>query len=268
MSATVEIEKVSAIPCRGLCGLRLGADLAAIVAANYERPLELVMWEPVVNGKRFTKSLLRTAMANEMVIFKGAHRSRDDYLKELADDKLVSVDGFPLAAGMYGSLSQIDSANIGRPTSAPILVVQMRAGRTRAPAPGLSKMLGIYSEQGEASLQAVQALPVWMETRSFRWPPEDLFELTHSWMSERVRRADSAGLPPKVEPNISTFGTTTERPVEFKVEGETVWGILHEPVEVRNGLPTIVLLHAGDVSRSGFFYPQLARTYPKGAGSS
>lgn len=259
-AAVSQLEGISGLPCKGLIGLRLGADLAAAFLSRSERPLGLVMWEPIVSGRRYCNALLRTAMTNEMVVSKGEHRSRDELRRELRSGNSVSVDGFALTQSMYESLAEIDSELLPKPTSAPILIVHMRAGRTRAPSTRVTKLFEAYASSGDVRLENIDALPVWMETRYFKWPPDELYSTTLGWISDRH---PSPRTTPSVRDRPDAWiasSESTERTVHFKIDAFTLAGILHRPTEPRLDRPNIVLLHAGDVSRSGFFYPQLARS--------
>lgn len=262
--AVAELERISGMPCRGVIGLRLGADLAAIVASEFDRPLELVMWEPVVDGDRYRNSLLRTAMANEMVVSKGSHRSRNDFRRELEAGRSVSVDGFSMSPRMYDSLLRVKSAGLERSTSASTLIIQMTTARGRAPKRSVLKLYEVYTEGGLTRLESVQASPVWMETKSFRWSPDELFGKTLGWMEEREPESVTTGAPVGPASGSCRCGTSTERPIGFEVQGERVWGILHKASNPREGVSNIVMVAAGDVCRAGFFYPQLARNLAEG----
>lgn len=254
-----ELERMSGMPCRGLLGLRLGADLASICAANSDKPLDLVLWEPIVDGNKYRNSLLRLAMANELVNSSGPHRSRADFRRELAAGKTVSVDGFPLTAEMHEALATVDLSALGRPTSRPILVVQMKSGTNRPLKPAVTSLVESYSAEGDTDLRSVVEPLVWMRTKSYRWHLDDLFGQTLGWMAERIPPTCSNQTPSPTRSVRNEHRSAAERPVGFEVEGEWVWGILHEPFEPTEEAPAIVMASAGEACRSAFFYPRLAR---------
>lgn len=258
-SVTTELERISGMPCRGVFGLRLGADLAARFTAGFERPLNLVMWEPLIDGKKYRNSLLRTAVANELVNSNGPPRTRADFRRELAAGNNVSVDGFPLTPETYDAIAEISLPPLGRPTTRPIFIAQISTRRNQPLKPAIASLVDTYSEGGSVRLESVSEPPVWMKTKFYRWHLDELFEKTHSWMSEQ----SSEALPPLTSPpggmGESADDEVRARPIGFEVEGEKVWGILHEPAQPRDSAPTIVLVSAGEACRTAFFYPQLAR---------
>jgi alpha/beta superfamily hydrolase len=257
--AATELESVSGMPCGGVLGLRLGASLAAVFAATVQRKLDLALWEPVVNGRKYRNELLRTTMANEMVHSGGSHRSRDDYRRDLAEGRSIYVDGFAVARPMYDSLDTIDLITLGRPTSGRALIVQMRSGRGRAPAPAVANLFGIYSEGGAARLETAAVPPVWKETRTLRWQLDDLFSKTLGWFAETGPQPSSASAPLNMESEGHDNGSSSEIPVGFRVNGDRVWGILHKPTQPRKGVSNILFVPAGAACRSALFYPRLAR---------
>lgn len=259
--AVAELERLSGVPCKGLAGLRLGAGLAAIFAARTQLELDLVMWEPVIDGRKYRDSLLRTAMANELVNSGGLHKSRNDLRRELEAGRPVSVDGFALTAPMYDSLETLDLVALGRPTSAPVSVSQINSRSGRPPRPAFVELVRAYSKGGDARLETVQAPSMWLRTKSYRWRQDELFGKTLAWIRKSQSRFfDNSGPVTTMPGSIEVTGSI-ERPVGFDVAGERVWGILHDPQKPRKDAPTIVMVAAGALCRSGIFYTRLARDF-------
>ena len=257
--AVAELERLSGVACRGLAGLRLGAGLAAIFAARTRLELDLVMWEPVIDGRKYRDSLLRTAMANELVNSGGRHRSRNDLRRELEAGRPVSVDGFALTAPMYDSLATLDLAALGRPTSAPVFVVQINSRSGRPPRPAIAELVRAYSSAGAVRLETVRAPSMWLRTKSYRWRQVDLFGKTLAWIRKSQSRFSDISRPVAATPGSIEIAGSIERPVGFDVAGERVWGILHDPKKPRENAPSIVMVAAGVLCRSGIFYTRLAR---------
>lgn len=258
-TAAGELERLSGRPIEGLLGLRLGADLAAMFASASDRPLTLVMWEPVIDGGRYADSLLRTAMANELVNLPGPHRTRADLRRQLAEGGLVSADGFPLTAASFDSVAGIDLPRLGRPTAGPVLILQFNSRRNQPPKPATAKLAELYGKTGDTTLECVREPNVWMKTKLYRWHLDSAFEITRSW----IGRHGAAGSPGQTaQPDATAEPATAaagEHAVQFEVEGERVWGILHEPVGPGVDGIDIVMASAGEACRAAFFYPRLAR---------
>lgn len=258
-SARNQLERISGQGCRGLLGLRLGADLAAMYVATQGRNLDLVLWEPIIDGKRYQGGLLRTAMANQMVNARGAAPSRTELRRKLESGECVLVDGFSLGHRMFQSLGEVDLASLGRPTCGNVLAVHIKTRSSDSTPAALAQLVEEYSRNGDTRLESVEEPPVWMRTRSYRWVLSGLFDLTLDWITSGQRPSSPAGPPQAIEPGCNRNPESIERPVEFTVEGSLVHGVLHEPVTPVAGLPGIILVAAGEACRAAFFYPKLAR---------
>jgi len=99
-----------------LAGLRVGAALAMMSAAELTDPESLVLWDPVVNGKSYLDSLL--GLQKEMLRFrpKPSRKQRPlDY---------VDVLGFPLSRFLQAELKNIHLPAIGGSLLKNVLVIQ------------------------------------------------------------------------------------------------------------------------------------------------
>ena len=211
--ARAELERLSGMACRGLVGLRLGASLAAKYVADTPGDLDLVLWEPIIDGSIYRNSLLRTAMANDMVHSAGPSASRHELQKKLMAGQSVLVDGFALKKPMYDSLADIDLITLGRPSCGRTLIVQIKTRRSQPIPPLLSKLASLYSASGETRLEAVDEPPVWMRTRWYRWHLEELFDRTLGWMAERNDEPQQAQTPVKIESGSRQDAQSVEYPV-------------------------------------------------------
>lgn len=256
--ARAELERLSGMACRGLVGLRLGASLAAKYVADSSGDLDLVLWEPIIDGNIYRNSLLRTAMANEMVHSAGPSASRHELQNKIMAGQSVVVDGFALKRPMYDSLADIDLIALGRPSCGQILIVQIKTRRSQPIPPLLSKLASMYSATAETRLEAVDEPPVWMRTRWYRWQLEELFDRTLGWMAERKDEPQQAQSPVKIDSGSRQDSQSVEYPVCFGVGGAKVKGILHQPLADSGDFPNVVLIAAGEACRTAFFYRQLA----------
>jgi pimeloyl-ACP methyl ester carboxylesterase len=254
-----ELECVSGMRCRGLLGLRLGASLAAISASRCDRELDLVMWEPIIDGSRYRDSLLRTAIANELVHHGGHGRTRNDLRRKVADGGSVFVDGFELKERMFESLASVNLRSLGRPTEGRVLIVKIKSGRAQAIPPAFSDLHDMYVEHGETRLECVEEPPVWMRTRTYHWDLSSLFDTTLEWVREGQATPEKPNLNRVIDPGTMRNSGSVEKPVEFLVEEVSVRGIIHEPCSTRDNATFVILIAAGEACRSAFFYPFLAR---------
>lgn len=99
-----------------LIGLRVGGALAVIAAAERADPETLVLWDPVVSGKRYLDGLLR--LQKEMLRFRpkpGGAQEPLDYLDVL---------GFPLSHFLQTELKNIDLSTLAGVSAKNVLVIQ------------------------------------------------------------------------------------------------------------------------------------------------
>lgn len=270
--AAAELERRAGVPCSGVLGLRLGATVAARAGRASGHDPAIVMWEPVAEGERYRRELLRTAMANELVDSGAAPRTRAELEAALSRDEVVIVDSYPLTRAMFDSLDTVDLAAVGRPTAAPILVTQIDARPARPPRESLARLRDAYAREGDVDLAIVRAPPAWLRVKEYDWRPAELFGRTLEWI--RAHRTGavkgsrrplttlrSAPVRVRLEGIREDQGIEAEeRPVEFRVLGERVSGVVHVPREITPGVPGIVMLAAGESCRSALFYVALART--------
>ena len=93
-TAMAELERRAGVPCRGLCGLRLGATLAALTAPSLAKPPMLILWEPVINGADYIDELLRLVMAKQMKESGGAPKTRDQLKQDILNGGEVDENTF------------------------------------------------------------------------------------------------------------------------------------------------------------------------------
>jgi|SRR5215831_3284382 len=99
-----------------LIGLRVGAALAMMSAAELSNPDSLVLWDPVVNGKSYLEGLLR--LQKEMLRFRPKPSSAQQPLD------YVDVLGFPLSRFLQAELKNIRPPAIGGTLVKNVLVIQ------------------------------------------------------------------------------------------------------------------------------------------------
>lgn len=91
-----------------LAGLRLGAALAAQVAATRGDVQALVLWEPITDGKRYVTQNLRRSMIKAMLTEGDQFRPQAVALRHEAD--LVDFDGYAVTARMRAELESVQLA--------------------------------------------------------------------------------------------------------------------------------------------------------------
>jgi pimeloyl-ACP methyl ester carboxylesterase len=123
----------------GLLGLRLGGSLALDVASSLPAVNFAILWEPIVNGRRFFDQELRRKLVREMVTFGQSRVTRASLMKDLEDGKPIDLDGYGVTARLFEDLGAVDLTRIGgspeygesRPTEDPSVFCSNACPRMR-----------------------------------------------------------------------------------------------------------------------------------------
>jgi len=144
-----ELKDTSGASRVSLAGVRLGATLAARVAARRPRDVDkLALWDPVVSGDDYVNELLGAAAPPPQGLPNGQEHQ---------------VAGFPLTAAMAGELRAIDLLALAPATAAPtLLVVSGDTDPTSSLRPAMATRF-----TGALDIEAIADRPVWIESGSF-----------------------------------------------------------------------------------------------------
>ena len=215
-----------------LIGLRLGATLALKVAE--ERPVEkLVLWAPVVKGKRFVREMRMLSASVEG-----------------ATDQ-VEAAGFLYTPELLAELDAIDAAKFEPRCGAALIVgEESPALRDRLPelgaltaemaCPGYADMM-TYPHYTKVPSDTIAGIVEWLGERR---------GLSPSNSSEPIAATRSAGINPAARQGI-VRPDVVERPIVMTGDPE-LFGVLSEPAgDVDRERPTILILNAGAVHHVG-----------------
>jgi len=263
-TAIAELERRAGVPCRGLCGLRLGATLAALTAPSLADAPMLILWEPVISGADYVDELLRLVMAKQMKESGGAPKTRDQLKQDILSGGEVDVFGHVITEPIFKSLLGIDLAVSPPVTRGPVRIVRISArpsGEIPAPLHALCEACG---QRGNASLDFARVLPLpWQHaTKEYNVCPEALFGPTREWVrTSFVHQPAPPGGAVPWRDDASLRQNGLERVVGFSVEGIQTWGVLHVPRNYDPGKPAVVMLSVAENCRStnARFYVKLAR---------
>ena len=260
LDAIAELERLSGRQCGALCGLRLGATIAALAARACGHDPLLVLWEPVISGKAYLSELLRSTMASRLVATARPPAARSGAITGTAAAGDPFVQGRAITVEARRAMEAISLLPDGLPGSrSPALVVGISNGLRQLARPELSDLLATAPRR--LALEIVETPPLWSGQVSRHYAarnkPAELFERTLSWVSRQIPQiaADPRPLPagpmlPDVMQRIGA-GEPGEWPVHFHAEGLRIAGILHLPPNYRPGRPAIVIPPHG-ISRTGF----------------
>jgi uncharacterized protein len=108
-TAIDELKDTAGVSKVSLVGLRVGASLAAAVAAEREDLDRIVLWDPVVGGKAYVERMIQTEVAE-----RGASRAEAQ--------GTIGIKGFPLTSRMREGLEGIDLHRLSAPASGRVIM--------------------------------------------------------------------------------------------------------------------------------------------------
>jgi exosortase A-associated hydrolase 2 len=178
-SAIAEVRRQCQADSVHLLGLRLGATIAALVAAQERDVDRLVMWAPIVDGGAYMQELLRGNVTTQMAVYKEIRQDREGLVAAMRSGETVNVDGYELSYALYSEVTAVKLAAEQSTHRGPTLVVRIERN-TQRPAPDLDQLVTRF-DQG--TLVAAQEEPFWKEiARSYQLPAANVFAVTQGWM--------------------------------------------------------------------------------------
>jgi exosortase A-associated hydrolase 1/exosortase A-associated hydrolase 2 len=232
--------------CRTLWGIRLGALMAAELAAADQQIERLLFWQPVVEGKSFFTQFLRIRVAAELEQSDGI-KTTEALRKMAAAGEIVEVSGYRLNPELA---REIDMLSLPDPT-------RMR-GRSVF---WCEVVPAADSNVARASMKVVEAWQaVEMDVRFERvvgpsfWQVHerevapDLIDATTRLMSAAATASQTPAAA-AAEPVREVTGAA-EYPVTFRCEGDDLLGMIHRGKPgVRRGV--VVVVAGGPQYRAG-----------------
>jgi dienelactone hydrolase len=231
---------------RHICflGVRLGALIAALAAAECEVPATFIFIAPVVNGRRYLRDLRMTRLAALM--------GRDEAGPKTGSGSL-EVSGFTLSAATVVSLMQVDLTTWDpRPTSAVLVLdgksmpgpaaftqhlASLGIDTTHAALPGLVEMIMTAPQYAAVPSEMVAASQTWLRKLVASLPAHSNARYLHSHSpgSEFMTlRGDGRTHPHPL----------TERPLFFGRDS-AIFGVLTEPRPGEVRRRAVIMLNAG-----------------------
>jgi uncharacterized protein len=160
-----------------LLGLRLGANVAMMVADEAPDIRHLILWSPVTDGERYLQELLRINLLTQMATYKKIRRERPALVAEMQEGRAVNVDGYEMAWPLYSSVSEYKPESERHAFSGPCLIVQI--DKQPRPAADLTRLAQAY---GTDTVQFAQEEPFWKEIARFYQQASNLFQVTTDWL--------------------------------------------------------------------------------------
>lgn len=161
-----------------LVGLRLGATIAAAVAAQRDDVDRLVLWDPVTDGADYMQSVLRTNLMAQMAIHRKVIEDREALVARLDRGETVNVEGYLVSGALFRGVSGLRLADLVAARRVPVQIVAI----SQRPAPPRADLaaLGAAIEMVQISTAVEEAF--WKEIKAFCQRAEDLTRVTFDWL--------------------------------------------------------------------------------------
>lgn len=185
--AAVRLLAATGVERLAFVGIRLGAAVAAVSARSHGA-VALVVWEPVLNAKRYFDEIFRGHLVSGLKSTDGAKRKP---LQELRDRGTVDVLGYSIDRPLYDSVRArrlLDDVS-----QAPPNVLLVRIGGSKNLGGDQDSLVGRWREAGATVevRQISRGEPWWfgLNPRDVEEEPDrmtGLVEVTSEWMQKRV----------------------------------------------------------------------------------
>jgi alpha-beta hydrolase superfamily lysophospholipase len=256
-SAIQEVKRLGGVSRISLFGVRLGATLAAVTAAECNGVDGMVMWAPCVTGKAFARELR-------------ASRSR---LSASADDSAeegIEALGYVYTAQTLHDMQSLDCLRLRVAPAKRVLIVGRDDMPMEGPLPAAYRSIGIDTSyavlpgyanmivephEGVVAHETLSAIVDWLVAAK----PDAIPGGLRGQMPATVKAAFSVQVD-------SVFGSVREIPLMFG-DGHSLFGILSEPSQFsltdRRWETAILMLNVGTNHRVGpnRLYVKMARAW-------
>ncbi len=234
LAGTGQVERV------GLIGMRVGATLAGMVAAELEIA-NLVLWEPCVSGAHYTREMEILASAAPSAIQAGRQERPGG----------IEAGGYLLTEATIASLNALDLLKV-KPRGAPDVLLVHRNDRP----PSFGKKLAEHLER-EGCRVLLEQLPGHKEMMTYperSVPATAILARIRDWALERSkvapessRRSDGLALAEE-----AVEGRIRHRPVRLG-PSQRLFGMITEPAARASGKgkAPVLILTGGVVPRTG-----------------
>jgi predicted ATP-grasp superfamily ATP-dependent carboligase/alpha/beta superfamily hydrolase len=231
-----------------LLGIRMGATLAAMVAAEMDIDW-LISWFPVTSGRRYVREQQATAQSMQ-----NAERMRDSS---------IEAAGFVLTQQTQETIKSIDLLNVASKARAGALLLQ------RDDLNEDHSLRDHFIAQGvKTDMIACPGFAEMMAQPVYTQVPQAAIDATVLWLVQHSTVRTQASIP-FAQPSEMRFGFTTTDNRQVALiesacrcgEGDYLFGIQTRAAATETDLPMIVMFNAGVVHRVGpnRLYTLLAR---------
>jgi len=253
----------------GLFGLRFGATLAALAAAQgLARPDLLILADPVVDAAAYFKQALRTNIASQSTTYRKVIRDRRALVERINEGGLVSVvGGFPLGKRLRDEAACVRlESELNAPAGA-VLITATGSAEDAAPPADAERLIQSYSNAGaDVRFVSTPGPKIWDLPRTYFEAHQTLIDSVLDHLNNAAAlpgetRDRSRPHPSAIDGSSTPFA---RRETMFKLRsptGNVLSGILHGPHTSPAAGAGVLLVEVGVGTRMGMhrFNVRLAR---------
>ena len=233
--------------CAGLWGVRLGAVMAAELAVRDGAIPNLLLWQPVLNGKQFYTQFLRIRIAAEIEQADGI-KSTDELRRHSVAGESIEVSGYVVSPRLA---AELDAVVMPKAASLAGLTVHwfevLASAEAVVPRVNTKAMEDLQAAGGAVKSTNVIGPPFWQVHERELAP--DLVTATVAAISD-WRRPAEASEPADASPTVPAEATR-ELPITFACEGDELAGMLHRPEGRPSHRGVVVVVAGGPQYRAG-----------------
>lgn len=164
-----------------LLGLRFGATLALLAARELDEVRQLVLWEPIVNGAKYMKDLLRSNLVTQTAVYKAIRFTREDLIAQMKQGGTVNSEGYLLSYTLYAETAAINLLADEGATAAATLLVQIGSSGQ----PVKKDYAALQERLADCDTVVVAEDQFWKEIKTYYAEAEALFRETTTWLEGR-----------------------------------------------------------------------------------
>lgn len=178
-TAIAFLESTGSIPEGvNLLGLRLGATLVSMTAERCPGLKRLLLWEPIVNGSKYMKEMLRINITTQAAVYKEVRQNTEMLVGMMKSGQSVNIDGYEMQWPLYQQISEIDLLAEPKHFQGPVLIVQIN----RMHGQGVDRLQSLAARYRNYHLREAVEEPFWKEIIRYYSKADSLFDVTLDWL--------------------------------------------------------------------------------------
>jgi len=165
----------------GLLGLRFGATLTMLATEEIPDVSHLILWDPVINGEKYMKEILRANLVTQTAVYKEIRYTRDDLVEQMKNGGKINIEGYHIAYPFFEQASTIDLLTVNNGFDGSGLLVNINKGKAK-----LGRNVEQFRERYKNfTVSSVLEEPFWKEIKTYYPSAKNLSESTIKWLMEK-----------------------------------------------------------------------------------